>query len=54
MPSSKKAQIAHIKADKAFTKVFSKYTGFADVFKSKLAIELIKYKNQQLYHQVSK
>ena len=29
--------------DEAFTKVFSKYTNFANVFSSKLAIELPKY-----------
>lgn len=34
---SKSAQIAYLKADKAFTKVFSKYTDFADVFLLKLA-----------------
>ncbi len=35
----KRAQIAHLKADKAFTKVFSKYTNFANVFLQKLAIK---------------
>ena len=37
---SKKAQLAHLKADEAFTKVSSKYTNFADVFLPKLAAEL--------------
>ncbi len=36
----KKAQIAHLKADKAPTKVLSKYADFADVFSPKLAAEL--------------
>ena len=40
MHSSKKAQIAHLKADEALTKVPSKYVDFADVFSSKLAAEL--------------
>ena len=43
MYPSKKAQIAHIKADKVLTKVLSKYANFADVFSPKLAIELLKY-----------
>ena len=40
---SKKAQIAHLKADEASTKVLSKYINFADVLSSKLAVELPKY-----------
>ena len=40
---SKKAQIAHLKADEAFIKVFNKYGNFEDIFSSKLAIELPKY-----------
>ncbi len=40
---SKKAQIAHLKADEAPTKVPSKYTYFADVFSPKLAIELLQH-----------
>ncbi len=39
----KKAQIAHIKADEALIKVFSKYTNFANVFLLKLAIKPPKY-----------
>ncbi len=39
---SKKASIAHLKADKAPTKVSSKYTDFADVFSPKLALNLPK------------
>ncbi len=37
------AQIAHLKADKAPTKVPSEYIDFADIFLSKLAIELPEY-----------
>ena len=40
---SRKAQIAHLKTDEAFTKVPSKYTNFANVFSLKWAIELLKY-----------
>ena len=40
---SKRAQIVHLKADKASTKVPSKYTDFADLFLSKLAAKLPKY-----------
>ena len=36
----KKAQIAHLKADEAPTKVLSKYADFVDVFLPKLAAEL--------------
>ena len=43
MHPSRKAQIAHLKADEAPTKVPSKYIDFADVFSPKLAIELSKY-----------
>ena len=39
----KKAQIAHLKVNKASTKVFSKYADFADVFLPKLAAELLKH-----------
>ena len=39
MHHSKKAQIAYLKANKALTKVFSKYTDFANVFLPKLAAE---------------
>ena len=38
--SLKKAQIAHLKADKASIKVLSKYANFADIFSSKLAVKL--------------
>ena len=37
---SKKAQIADLKVDKALIKVLSKYADFADIFLSKLAIEI--------------
>ncbi len=37
---SRRAQIAHLKADEAPTKVPSKYADFADVFSPKLAAEL--------------
>ena len=39
----KRAQIAYLKVDKDFTKVFSKYADFADIFLLKLAVELSKY-----------
>ncbi len=39
----KRAQIAHLKADEAPTKVPSEYTDFADVFSPKLAAELSKH-----------
>ena len=42
MPPLKRTQIAHLKADKAFTKIFSKYADFLDVFSPKLAVELLK------------
>ncbi len=37
---SRRAQIAHLKADEAPTEVPSKYTDFADIFLPKLAAEL--------------
>ncbi len=37
---SRRAQIAHLKANEAPTKVPSEYADFADVFSSKLAVEL--------------
>ncbi len=37
---SRKAQIAHLKADEALTKISSKYADFADVFLPKLAAKL--------------
>ena len=40
---SKRAQIAHMKVDKALTKDLGKYIDFADVFLSKLAIKLLKH-----------
>ena len=43
MHSLRKAQIAHLKADKAPSKVPSKYANFADVFSPKLAAELLEY-----------
>ncbi len=43
MHPSKKAQIAHLKADEALSKVSSKYADFADVFSLKLALEFLEY-----------
>ena len=43
MHPSKKAQIAHLIANEAITKVYSKYADFIDIFLSKLAVELFKY-----------
>ena len=40
MHPSKKAQIAHLKANKAPIKLLNKYADFANVFLSKLAIDL--------------
>ena len=40
---SKRAQIAHLKADEALTKIPSKYADFADVFLPKLAAKLSEY-----------
>ncbi len=40
MHPSRRAQIAHLKADEAPTKVLSKYADFADVFSPKLAAKL--------------
>ena len=39
----KRAQIAHLKANEVFTKVSNKYANFADIFSSKLAVELHKH-----------
>ena len=39
----KKAQIAYLKADKAHTRILSKYANFADVFPPKLVIKLFEY-----------
>ena len=39
----KKAQIAHLKTNKAFIKVLNKYANFANVFLPKLVTELPKY-----------
>ena len=41
--SSRRAQIAHLKADEALSKVQSKYAKFADIFSPKLATELLKH-----------
>ncbi len=43
MHLSTRAQIAHLKADEAPTKVASEYTDFADVFSPKLAAKLPKH-----------
>ena len=37
------AQIAHLKADKLFSKVSSEYADFADVFSPKLSAELLEH-----------
>ena len=39
----KRALIAHLKANKAFIKILSKYADFADVFLPKLATKLLKH-----------
>ncbi len=39
----KKTRIAHLKVDKTFIKIFSKYADFVDVFLQKLAVKLPKY-----------
>ncbi len=49
MHPSKGAQITHLKADKASTKVSSEYADFADVFSSKLAAKLLKYMEINYY-----
>ena len=43
MHLSRRAQIAHLKADEVLTKVPSEYTDFVDVFSPKLAAELPEY-----------
>ncbi len=43
MHPSRRAQIAHLKADEAPTNVPSKYADFTDVFSSKLAAELLEH-----------
>ena len=43
MHSSKRAQIAYLKADEAPTKVLSENADFADVFSQKLTAKLLKY-----------
>ena len=40
---SKKAQIIHLKANKAPIKISSKYADFADVFSRKLTVELLEH-----------
>ena len=40
---SKKAPIAHLKANKALVKVSSKYANFVNIFSLKLAVELLEY-----------
>ena len=39
----RRAQIAHLKTDKVFSEVSSKYTNFANVFSLKLATEFPEY-----------
>ncbi len=43
MHLSRRAQIAHLKADEAPSKVPSEYTDFANVFSPKLAAKLSEY-----------
>ncbi len=43
MYSSRRVQIAYLKANEAPTKVFSKYIDLATIFQSKLAAELLEY-----------
>ena len=43
MHLSRRAQITHLKADKALTKVLSEYADFANIFSLKLAVELLKH-----------
>ncbi len=43
MHLSRRAQIAHLKANKALIKVSSKYAHFADIFSPKLAAKLPKH-----------
>ncbi len=43
MHPSRRAQIAHLKADEAPTEVPNEYADFADVFSPKLAVELSKH-----------
>ncbi len=43
MHSSKKAQIISMKVDEAATKVLSEYADFANIFSSKLAVELLEH-----------
>ncbi len=40
---SRRAQIAHLKADEAPTEVLSEYTNFTNVFSPKLVAELLEY-----------
>ena len=39
----KRAQIAHLKVDEAFTQVPSKYADFVDIFLLKLVVKLLEY-----------
>ncbi len=43
MHPSRRAQIVHLKADEAPTKISSEYADFADVFSPKLATELLEH-----------
>ncbi len=43
MYPSERAQIAHLKADEAPSKVPGKYADFVDVFSPKLAVELLEH-----------
>ena len=43
MHPSKKAQIEHLKVNKALTNVFNKYADFVDIFSAKLAVEFFKH-----------
>ena len=43
MHSSRRTQIAYLKADKALFKIPNKYVDFVDVFLSKLATKFLEY-----------
>ena len=45
----KKAQIAYLKGNEAFTKELNKYTDFKDIFSLKLAAELSKHTKMNYY-----
>ena len=48
--SLKKAQIAYLKLNKTFIRIFIKYTNFVDIFLFKLATKLPKYMSINNYN----